>query len=51
MRRLSTVAGEPYARRVVDALLVEGIEAQARGAEVWILDDKNLEPARVQCLP
>ncbi len=48
MRKVSTVADEAYARRVVDALLVEGIEADARGTEVWVLDDKNVEAARAR---
>lgn len=49
VRRLDEARDRDEARRIVDALLVAGIEAEARsdaGTEIWVLDDEDLEPAR-----
>lgn len=51
MRRLAEAQDAKEAKRVVDALLVAGIDAQARGEpprEVWVLDDDDLPEAREQ---
>ena len=49
MRKLVDAASRDEARRLVDGLLVEDIEAEARGdddREVWVLDDDALAAAR-----
>lgn len=49
MRKLADARDPDEARRVVDALLVAGIEAQARGddgGEIWVVDHDQLDAAR-----
>jgi len=49
VRRLAEARDRDEARRIVDALLVAGIEAEVRseaGTEIWVLDDDDVEPAR-----
>lgn len=49
MRKLADARDAKEARRIIDALLVVGIEAQARseaGTEVWVIDHDQLEAAR-----
>jgi GlpG protein len=49
MRKLGDLRDAGEAQRFVDALLVAGIDAQARGEpahEVWVLDDDDLPTAR-----
>ena len=49
MRKLADARDAEEARRIVDALLVAGIEAQARsdaGTEVWVVDHDQLDAAR-----
>jgi GlpG protein len=49
VRRLAEARDRDEAQRIVDALLVAGIEAEARseaGTEIWVFDDEDLEPAR-----
>jgi GlpG protein len=49
VRRLAEASDREEARRIVDALLVAGIEAEAHsdaGTEIWVFDAEDLEPAR-----
>jgi GlpG protein len=49
MRKLCEADSPQKAARIVDGLLVEGIEAQVRpegGAEVWVIEHDKLEAAR-----
>ncbi len=47
MRKLVEASDGKDAQRVVDRLTVEGIEARVRGTGVWVIDEDDLEPARV----
>ena len=49
MRKLCDASSPAEARRIVDGLLVDGIEAQIRGddaASVWVIEHGDLERAR-----